>query len=75
MCLPNFNIQILLLLLKAMTNSKSRSTHSLANPATNLNNTLNNNNTNNNNEQGFYQNLSVYRNQNQNQSQPILSER
>ncbi|XP_005190698.1 afadin isoform X2 [Musca domestica] len=60
---------------RAMANSKSRSTHSLANPATNLNNTLNNNNTNNNNEQGFYQNLSVYRNQNQNQSQPILSER
>ncbi|XP_073823958.1 adherens junction formation factor afadin isoform X4 [Musca autumnalis] len=60
---------------RAMANSKSRSTHSLANPATNLNNTLSNNNTNNNNnnEQGFYQNLSVYRNQNQ--SQPILSER
>ncbi|XP_061389954.1 transcription factor mef2A-like [Musca vetustissima] len=58
----------------SMANSKSRSTHSLANPATNLNNTLNNNaNNNNNNEQGFYQNLSVYRNQNQ--SQPILSER
>ncbi|XP_073823950.1 adherens junction formation factor afadin isoform X3 [Musca autumnalis] len=59
----------------SMANSKSRSTHSLANPATNLNNTLSNNNTNNNNnnEQGFYQNLSVYRNQNQ--SQPILSER
>lgn len=53
----------------AMTNSKSRSTHSLAN----TNPQLNSNNINNNNEQGFYQNLSVYRNQNQ--SQPILSER
>ena len=52
-----------------MTNSKSRSTHSLANTNPNLNS----NNINNNNEQGFYQNLSVYRNQNQ--SQPILSER
>ncbi|KAM7363764.1 adherens junction formation factor afadin isoform 3-T5 [Cochliomyia hominivorax] len=53
---------------RAMTNSKSRSTHSLANTNPNLNS-----NNNNNNEQGFYQNLSVYRNQNQ--SQPILSER
>ncbi|XP_075145292.1 adherens junction formation factor afadin isoform X2 [Haematobia irritans] len=59
---------------RAMANSKSRSTHSLANPPTNMNSTLSNNNSNNNNnEQGFYQNLSVYRNQNQ--AQPILSER
>ena len=50
-----------------MTNSKSRSVHSLANTNPNINNN------NNNNEQGFYQNLSVYRNQNQ--TQPILSER
>ncbi|XP_037949925.1 afadin isoform X2 [Teleopsis dalmanni] len=50
----------------SVTNSKSRSTHSLVNH-TNSNNTLGNN------EQGFYQNLSVYRAQNQ--SQPILAER
>ncbi|XP_014097984.2 afadin isoform X2 [Bactrocera oleae] len=58
---------------RAMNASKSRSTHSLiTNPNTNSNltggvNSLNNN------EQGFYQNLSVYRAQNQ--SQPILAER
>ncbi|XP_011184904.2 afadin isoform X3 [Zeugodacus cucurbitae] len=57
----------------SMNASKSRSTHSLiTNPNTNSNitggvNSLNNN------EQGFYQNLSVYRAQNQ--SQPILAER
>ncbi|XP_036347178.1 afadin-like [Rhagoletis pomonella] len=57
----------------SMNASKSRSTHSLVtNPNTNSNvvggiSSLNNN------EQGFYQNLSVYRAQNQ--SQPILAER
>ncbi|XP_004529229.1 afadin isoform X2 [Ceratitis capitata] len=58
---------------RAMNVSKSRSTHSLVtNPNTSSNitggvNSLNNN------EQGFYQNLSVYRAQNQ--SQPILTQR
>ncbi|KAL5273672.1 MLLT4 family protein [Megaselia abdita] len=47
----------------AMSNSKSRSTHSLAAASNAINN----------NDQGFYQNLSVYRAQNQNQ--PVLSER
>ncbi|CAD6995615.1 unnamed protein product [Ceratitis capitata] len=57
----------------SMNVSKSRSTHSLVtNPNTSSNitggvNSLNNN------EQGFYQNLSVYRAQNQ--SQPILTQR
>ncbi|KAL9896880.1 adherens junction formation factor afadin isoform 3-T4 [Glossina fuscipes fuscipes] len=55
---------------RAMTNSKSRSTHSLANSS---NPPANSNTNGNNGEQGFYQNLSVYRNQNQ--TQPILSER
>ena len=68
-----------------MANSKSRSTHSLVNnPTATLGNSSSmngiggagggmGNNNNSNNEQGFYQNLSVYRAQNQ--SQPILTER
>lgn len=50
-------------LFPAMSNSKSRSTHSLAAASNAMNN----------NDQGFYQNLSVYRAQNQ--IQPVLSER
>lgn len=46
-----------------MSNSKSRSTHSLAAASNSMNN----------NDQGFYQNLSVYRAQNQ--TQPVLTER
>ncbi|XP_039495156.1 afadin isoform X2 [Drosophila santomea] len=74
---------------RALANSKSRSTHSLHNNSSGMvgiggaaaggmlgqpNGSHNNANGNGNgNEQGFYQNLSVYRAQNQ--SQPILSER
>ncbi|XP_050336591.1 afadin isoform X3 [Bactrocera neohumeralis] len=55
----------------SMNASKSRSTHSLiTNPNSNFTGGVNSLN---NNEQGFYQNLSVYRAQNQ--SQPILAER
>ncbi|XP_067643975.1 afadin isoform X2 [Eurosta solidaginis] len=59
---------------RAMNASKSRSTHSLiTNPNTNSSSATGGLHSLNNNEQGFYQNLSVYRAQNQ--SQPILAER
>lgn len=62
-----------IIIFAAVINSKSRSTQSLAN--NNPINTVFNNNANNqnNSDQGFYQNLSVYRKQNQ--TQPILNER
>ncbi|XP_053964572.1 afadin isoform X1 [Anastrepha ludens] len=57
----------------SMNASKSRSTHSLVTNTNTSSSITGGVNSLNNNEQGFYQNLSVYRAQNQ--SQPILAER